>query len=728
MAPESGLAEAFSQVLRQQLDRKIEARAARGKPPVDTAGNENRARWKAFVQEHPEHAPDNPWLRKGFEAARLERLALIFERELNQAMIHGNFFEESDKGRVALFTEQFAKDFRSRTGLDRYPDRLVLASEYSGREHAARERALKHWEAIARGRVIPELKRECRELLAQAADNALSPELGNGSLEDPHRREATLAALGAAMVGAGRRAAENGLDDADIPELIADAVFSLYEKTGQCPYALLLLDRIVLNQKPLAMLPGIAERRKTLEDARLALERERSRAFWQKKREAARHEEETLIDLVWPFCAEEQPLDDAAMRKAGVSERLTPLFRDMVALRRATLNERDTVCSAHSRRFSMPGVSGACVSIIETRFGATMPKARVAMEYAALQLPEEEGRALVERFRKQAQAGTSETASDKDSQGQNIEDALDNPDTRRQTLCAALLDLAARGLVTGPASPNPAVREAFTQAGIPCFSIQASASVLLEHGPLHALVHWDALPDMPADACAPDSDHEPVCDSDWLAYAPDSPLGMVCAMATAVVRLARTQDCPGASLLKAVGMLEDACSLVTESAENAEDPEKAALVCLHARFAAFLRYEAVMVPYFSETRTPRVDWVSGLLEDIPHKPGLVEYELERLWPNIIGEPLAEQGGMALDFEQYALLRALHARVQIRGKTLYAALSELFADPAYDIGRAALPDTPPGFDGPRELAVNRLIDEYRRAALDALGTVSDTPVS
>lgn len=632
LAQSGGLAEAFSQTMRRQMDREIEARAARGEPPADTAQSANRARWKTFVRDHPEHVPDNPWLLKGFEAARLARLALIFERDLNEALHKSGLFEEREKRRVAAFMERFAREFRVQTGLDAYPDRLVLAREYSGREYAARERALQRWSAAMRQRIAPEYRQECRELLAQAADNALSPELGGGSLEDPRRREATLAALGAAMTAAGRRAAENGLEDADIPELIADAVFSLYEKTGQCPYALLLLERIAVNGGPLLALPGMAERKARREKERLAREAQNGRVWRRQAREKARQEEETLIDLVWPFCAAGEPLTEEAMSGAGVPKRLMPLFQTMAAARYAAL---DAQSLAQDGQTSAQGAVFACearaldADALEKRLNAGQHVCRFEVERAALALAEEDGRALLERYRKSAGQKARNPA------------AQIMPDTPGRVLSRALLDLAQRRRITGAPCP-------------PCPCRKAAGE-----------------------------------EADRTRNAPAPPHGAPAGMPDAMP--------PDAAKRSAL----------------------AALLAARSRFAAFVRYEAAQIPHFSKTAAPRVHWVLGCLEDVPHEPDPVEQELARLAPDILGAPPAVMRGVFLDREQYALLCALHARVRVHGKTLAQALSELFASPAYDLERRFLPDAPPGFRGPREQAVDALIDAHRRAALDAL---------
>lgn len=782
MAPEqSGLTEAFSRLARQRLDREIETRAARGRPPEDGGDSGNRARWKAFVREHPEHVPDNPWLRKGFEAARLERLALVFERNLSDAFTRGGLFEERDRNRAAAFAERFAKEFRAQTGLNEYPDRLFLAREYSGREHAAKERVLARWDAVARGRAVPELKRECRELLAQAADNALAPDLGNGSLEDPLRREATLAALGTAMVDAARRAAENGLEDEDIPALVADAVFSLYEKTGQCPYALLLLDRIALNGSPLAALPGAAARREARETSRLALERQRVRSYWQKERENARLEEETLIDKVWPFCAAGRPLEDAAIREAGVPERLAPLFRDMAASRYAALDDARGERAQAARLEAARLKARLEVEDDNALSGKCPPVSRLEAERAALGLPEAEGRALMARyaasrapkplFRDSGASGTDKGAKSDardDSRESRIRGSSDAPrapaeaergsrenaapeeperfeepdnapsgDETGRILRDALLNSALRDLITGAPSPNPVIREALENAGVSWFSVSAHASAALGCGPLRALLRWDLRPDTdsPDAAARPESARTQTGEPGRVAYDPDSPAGILCAMAADVARLARDPDFPGAGMERAVELFDGACALAAkavarvcssksedeawETLEREAERITAGLAARRARFAAFLRYEAAMVPYFSQDRAPRVNWVSGLPEDVPAENDPVARELARLGTGVIGAPPKQARGAILDPERHALFCALHARVRVRGKTLREALAELFADPAYDVDRRVLPDTPPGFCGPRELAVDALTDEYRRAALDAL---------
>lgn len=129
------------------------------------------------------------------------------------------------------------------------------------------------------------------------------------------------------------------------------------------------------------------------------------------------------------------------------------------------------------------------------------------------------------------------------------------------------------------------------------------------------------------------------------------------------------------------------------------------------------------MPGFSPALPARRNWVTGEIvtyDFIPrNKKDLVLDELNVMAESIQGPPANKLKGVELSATQLSRLQELHGTVRVGGKTLYESLEELFNSPDYDLHRHTLADPPDKENGPRSLAIKRLVHTYRQAAQDAM---------
>lgn len=103
-----------------------------------------------------------------------------------------------------------------------------------------------------------------------------------------------------------------------------------------------------------------------------------------------------------------------------------------------------------------------------------------------------------------------------------------------------------------------------------------------------------------------------------------------------------------------------------------------------------------------------------------HKDDTVVNEIAKLGDNLsIGAPGRKLKGVELDAEQYARLCELQGTIKIGGLTQHERLERLMKSPAYDLGRRKIPDMPGDLENPRTRMVEKVIDDYRKAAQKAI---------
>lgn len=129
------------------------------------------------------------------------------------------------------------------------------------------------------------------------------------------------------------------------------------------------------------------------------------------------------------------------------------------------------------------------------------------------------------------------------------------------------------------------------------------------------------------------------------------------------------------------------------------------------------------VPGFSQNLPARRNWVTGdvvTYDFLPrNKKDMVLDELNNMAESIQGPPAKQLKGIELSAAQLSRLQELHGTIRVGRKTMYETLEELFNSSDYDLHRRLLADPPDKENGPRSLAVRRIVNTYRQAAQDAL---------
>lgn len=129
------------------------------------------------------------------------------------------------------------------------------------------------------------------------------------------------------------------------------------------------------------------------------------------------------------------------------------------------------------------------------------------------------------------------------------------------------------------------------------------------------------------------------------------------------------------------------------------------------------------VPGFSQALPARRSWVTGdavTYDLVPrNKKDMVLDELNNMAESIQGPPAKRLKGIELSSAQLSRLQELHGTIRVGGKTMYETLEELFSSSDYDLYRRFFADPPDKENGPRSLAIRRIVNTYRQVAQDAL---------
>jgi hypothetical protein len=237
----AGFDKPLSELHRKQQEKEIEKSLAEGdtmftNSEVDpTTGN--RLAWKEYVEKNPAAAGLNPWVRKGYEMARMRSLGLDFKAQLQEAYTKNGLMNETDQAKVSQFIDQFERDFRKKHGLDDYDDKVILAENFTKEALEARAAILnRHVKDFAEEnlkRVTQEFTQLTSKQLSSIVDNP------NVNFSDPDVREQVIIPqLQEAIQRISQEAASYGVLNSDVPGIIfralaAEATERGYENGGR---------------------------------------------------------------------------------------------------------------------------------------------------------------------------------------------------------------------------------------------------------------------------------------------------------------------------------------------------------------------------------------------------------------------------------------------------------------------------------------------------------------
>lgn len=223
----AGFDQPLSELHRKLQEKEIEQSLAEGdtrftNSPMDpTTGN--RLAWKEYVEQNPDAAGLNPWVRKGYETARMRSLGLDFKARLQDAYSKNGLMNETDQAKVSQFIDQFERDFRKKHGLDDYDDKVILAENYTKEALEGRAAILnRHIKDFAE----ENLKRVTQEF-TQLTSKQLSSIVDNPNLNftDPDVREKVIIPqIQEAIQRISQEAASYGVLNSDVPGIIFKAL------------------------------------------------------------------------------------------------------------------------------------------------------------------------------------------------------------------------------------------------------------------------------------------------------------------------------------------------------------------------------------------------------------------------------------------------------------------------------------------------------------------------
>ena len=292
---------ALTGALEHSIERRVEQGVAEGMNLFNSAeategdaGTDRlRLTFKEMTEKHPELTAQNPYAWKGWEKARLNALALDYDKGLQDMYTQSGLKNTADPEEVRKAVDAYNAAFREERGLNEYPNPLDMAREFTVHTVRSREsigrRHSSDLSASLEKKLIQSVAEKSLKQIELAVGAGYSPD--DVRLDDPTTQGTALDRAYAVMVGNLNEAANNGLRDMLLPETYADMVFTLYEHNDEDPEILKLLDREVRGVRP-SSLPGIQAKVNQLEEQRIS----RAHAAWVRGRAyaKARREDEEL--------------------------------------------------------------------------------------------------------------------------------------------------------------------------------------------------------------------------------------------------------------------------------------------------------------------------------------------------------------------------------------------------------------------------------------------------
>lgn len=287
--------------LDQKLDKQIEEGAAKGQVTFaeNPSENKNMQDWKAFTEANPQYTNENPWVKKGYEQARLQALGLDYEKGLNDAFVQSGLVNEKDQKNVDTFFQDYDKTFREQAGIDQYEDKIMLASNFTKLTSTAKQGLYSRHSQFLQSQNEDMLGQQYADVTVKSIDNMFDPAINGRTrfLSDPNQREDNLNLIALTVMENVKAATDKGYRNAKAPELAAQMIFTAADKAENADI-LEALDLVRINGVTLSSLPGVAAKMEQREQQRIEKQRADTRWWWaQQERQEKLEEKQTFI--VW---------------------------------------------------------------------------------------------------------------------------------------------------------------------------------------------------------------------------------------------------------------------------------------------------------------------------------------------------------------------------------------------------------------------------------------------
>lgn len=354
--------------LDQKLDKQIEEGAAKGQVTFaeNPSENKNMQDWKAFTEANPQYTNENPWVKKGYEQARLQALGLDYEAGVSNALVGSGLNNERDLNKVTQFIDDYEKSFREKTGLDQYEDKITLAKTYSGVTARVKQNLVKNHIATIESQNEALLGQQHMDKGIKTALNTFDVAVNGRTriLNDPKNGDANASLIASIFINEVEQATSKGLRNAKAPELAAQMVFTLYDKTRN-PAVLNALDKIVINGVAVSNLPNIAARKQQYIEAATARARDATRWAWAQENQNFDRAKRNVIPTVFDAIERKETVTLEYLQDKGVPRELWGTYIQSYNEMKSGLNKSMTL--------SPTGMQSYNEALIQAKTGILSP-------------------------------------------------------------------------------------------------------------------------------------------------------------------------------------------------------------------------------------------------------------------------------------------------------------------------------------------------------------------
>lgn len=323
----SGFDKNLSAVLEHRMDKKIEEEVAAGRVlfAEDSDENKNKLGWKGFTEKNPQYQGDNPWLERGYEAARLGGLGFDLEKTLADDFVQSGMINEIDPKKVSAHVDEQIATFRKEQGLDAYPDKLFLAQNYTVMEAKVKQGLYAQHSQYVRAQQEERTSQQYTDLALKGVDALLDPARGGGNPADPYQSESIEQRINMTIAANTQEALSHGVRDTKGPEIMANMYLTAYHKTKN-PAFLNAMQKAEINGGLLINQAGVAEKIESLEYQRIQRQKADNQYAWAVEAHNDRQEEKALLSKAWQYSLTGAPLTPDVIIQLGISERLKGTF------------------------------------------------------------------------------------------------------------------------------------------------------------------------------------------------------------------------------------------------------------------------------------------------------------------------------------------------------------------------------------------------------------------
>lgn len=304
--------------LDQKLDKQIEEGAAKGQVTFaeNPSENKNMQDWKAFTEANPQYTNENPWVKKGYEQARLQALGLDYEKGLNDAFVQSGLVNEKDQKNVDTFFQDYDKTFREQAGIDQYEDKIMLASNFTKLTSTAKQGLYSRHSQFLQSQNEDMLGQQYADVTVKSIDNMFDPAINGRTrfLSDPNQREDNLNLIALTVMENVKAATDKGYRNAKAPELAAQMIFTAADKAENADI-LEALDLVRINGVTLSSLPGVAAKMEQREQQRIEKQRADTRWWWAQQERQEKLEEKQTFNLTYTFSQSGLPATEDNIRQ-----------------------------------------------------------------------------------------------------------------------------------------------------------------------------------------------------------------------------------------------------------------------------------------------------------------------------------------------------------------------------------------------------------------------------